>query len=83
MHLGVYTIEKTLFEGEVEKIVTHTTTGEITVLNDHIPLVSRLLQGETRITNQDKKEVALSLGGGFLEIQPENRAVILAEQKSS
>jgi F-type H+-transporting ATPase subunit epsilon len=82
MRLGVYTIEKTLFEGEVEKIIARTAMGEITVLNHHIPLVSRLEVGEVRITTPEKQETILNVQGGFIEVRPENKSIILAEQKS-
>ena len=59
MKLGVYTIEKTLFDGEAEKIIAETSTGEITVLDGHVPLVSELTQGEIRILDPEKRETRL------------------------
>ena len=83
MKLGVYTVEKTLFEGDVEKIIARTSTGEVTILNDHIPLLSRLIPSEIAIIAPEQKETRLPIQGGFLEVRPGNHAVILAEQKIS
>ncbi len=79
----VYTIEKTLFEGETEKIIAETSTGEITVLNGHIPLISELATGEIRILDPEKHETRIRIQGGFIEVRPENKTVILAEQQTS
>jgi len=83
MKLGIYTIDKTLFSGEAEKIIAETSTGEITVLNGHIPLISGLITGEIRILDPEKHETRIRIQGGFIEVRPENKIVILAEQKSA
>jgi len=83
MKLGIYTIEKTLFDGEAEKIIARTSTGEITVLDGHVPLVSELTRGEIRILDPEKRETRLPIQAGFIEVRPENKTVILAEQKSA
>ena len=81
MMLSVHTIDKTLFSGEAEKIIAQTSTGEITVLDGHIPLVSELVSGEIRILDPEKHETRLLIQAGFIEVRPENKTIILAEQK--
>lgn len=81
MKLGVYTIEGALFEGEVEKIIAASATGEITILNGHIPLISLLHGPEIKLIDKNNSEVKLSLNSGFLEVRPNNETVILAERK--
>lgn len=83
MKLAVYTIDKTLFSGEAEKIIAETSTGEIAILSGHVPLVSKLTKGEIRILDPEKRETRLAIQGGFIEVRPGNEAVILAEQKSA
>lgn len=82
MRVSVYTIEKTLFDGTAEKIIAETSTGEITVLDGHIPLVSELSMGEIRILDSEKRETRIAIQSGFIEVRPESKTVILAEQKS-
>jgi F-type H+-transporting ATPase subunit epsilon len=87
MKLGVYTIEKTLFEGEVEEVIAKTTTGEISILPNHIPLITRLTNGPLKIklphahvSGVDvEKEKTLDIPSGFLEVQPESSVVVLVD----
>lgn len=77
MKLGIYSIQQVLFEGEVERITLATTSGEITVLDNHMPLVSRVVAGGVRY-RREGKEGGLSLpAGGVLEVRPGNEAIIL------
>ena len=77
MHLGIYSIQETLFSGEVEKIIAQTPMGEITVLDGHIPLISKI-KGERVIIEQKGKSSEISIQEGILEVRPENEVVILA-----
>ena len=78
MKLEVYSIEKTLFDGEVKSITLATTGGEITVLDNHLPLITIVKPGEIYYTDQQNKEDRLSLAGGILEVRPDSEAIILA-----
>jgi len=77
MLLGIYSIGSTIFNGEVEKIIAQTPMGEITVLNGHIPLITKV-QGERIIIEQKSKSEEILLLDGILEVRPENEVVILA-----
>lgn len=77
MKLSIYSIQHTLFEGEVESITLPTPQGEITVLDNHLPLVSLVKEGEVRYTISGIRK-SLYLGGGVLEVRPESEVVILA-----
>ncbi len=78
MQIGIYTIKDTLYKGEAEKVIAKTTTGEITVLKDHIPLVSTLVAGPVRIISKNAPEKILEIKAGVIEVRPENQIVILA-----
>ena len=77
MQLGIYTIKDTLFLGEVDKIIAKTTTGEITILSDHLPLVSTLVPSIIKVTDKEG-EKSVQIKSGVIEIRPESRVVILA-----
>ena len=79
MQLGIYTLQGTLFEGEVKQITTTTTVGEVTILNQHIPLVSRLSGPTVRLVDIKDKESIIKITSGFLEVREEGEVVILAE----
>lgn len=77
INLKIATPEKVVYKDFVDQITLPTTTGEITVLPNHIPLISVLKPGEIRIL-KDNEEIPLAVSGGFIEIQAE-KVVILAD----
>jgi F-type H+-transporting ATPase subunit epsilon len=46
MKLRIVTPERILLEREVDSVTVPTQTGEITIMKNHIPLVSNLQAGE-------------------------------------
>ena len=80
MKLSIYTIQSTLFDGEVEKIIARTSTGEITVLDGHIPLMSVLKGPTVEVAGKNSERKTISLSSGFLEVRPGSKVVILANQ---
>lgn len=64
--------------GDIDGISLPTSTGEITILPGHIPLVSALVAGEARIKKGEETEF-LAVSGGFIEVQPNSKVVVLAD----
>jgi len=56
----------TAFEGKARTVTLPTLDGEITILSDHMPMVSVLVDGEIKIKSADR-EVWIAVSGGFLE----------------
>ena len=80
MKLGIYSLKKTLFEGEARSINCKTAAGEITVLDNHRPLISILKEGILKIIDAEGKEHYIPTSSGFLEVRP-NDAKLLIEEK--
>ncbi|MFA7286630.1 MAG: F0F1 ATP synthase subunit epsilon [Patescibacteria group bacterium] len=74
----ITTPERTVFRAEVEQVTIPTTSGQITVLPNHIPLVSELASGEL-VARQGNDEVVMAVTGGFAEMRSGNELVILAD----
>ena len=66
LKLRIITPNKIVLEKEILQITLPTSEGEITVLPNHIPLFSTLIEGVITIVD-DKEESFLSIGGGYLE----------------
>ena len=80
MRVSVYSIEETLFEGEAEKVIAKTPMGEITVLDDHLPIVSSLVGPVLKIFGRDESTTqTIDISSGFLEVRPESEVVILKD----
>jgi len=75
----IATPEKVIYENDaVLQVTIPTMDGEITVLPDHVPLVSVLKAGEMRIKDNDGEHI-LAVAGGFLEVRGHNEIIILAD----
>ena len=79
MQLGVYSLEKVLFNGEAVSVNCQTTTGEITVLDHHQPLISVLKKGVMKIIDKEQKEHYIEVNSGFLNITKGNQVKFLIE----
>lgn len=78
IHFKVATPEEVVYENDILQVSIPTTTGEITVMPNHIPLVSILQAGELRIKDNSGEHV-MAVSGGFLEVRADNQIVILAD----
>jgi len=77
--LRVVSVERSLFEGEVEFIIANGADGELGVLAKHAPLMTILKPGPLRIQETiGGPEQLLFVGGGFLEVLPD-RVTVLAD----
>jgi F-type H+-transporting ATPase subunit epsilon len=77
--LRVVSVERSLFEGEVEFIIANGADGELGVLARHAPLMTILKPGPLRIQEvYGGSEQVLFVGGGFLEVLPD-RVTVLAD----
>jgi F-type H+-transporting ATPase subunit epsilon len=78
LHLTIVTQEKELMSQDVDSITAMTTSGEVTILPEHIPLMTKLQDSEL-IFRRDGKENGIAVYGGFLNVEPENKVVVLAD----
>ncbi len=78
IHFEITTPEKVVFSDEVDSVSLPTKMGQITVLPNHIPLISSIESGEV-ITRKEGKENYLAISGGLAEVKGDNRVVVLAD----
>lgn len=74
----IATPERVVLDEQVTLVVVPTKSGEITVLPDHIPLVSGLKSGVVSAKKEDGSDVVMAVSGGFLEVS-KGGVVILAD----
>ena len=65
--LSVITPEKTVFEGSATSISVPSIDGEITVLQDHAPLIALLASGEMTVSDQTSQR-HMAVHGGFVQV---------------
>lgn len=78
LHLRIATLEKTVFDQEVQTVTIPGADGEIGVLENHVPLVTPLALGEI-VAKSNGEEFFMAVSGGMVEVQP-HRVLILADQ---
>lgn len=82
MKLSIYSLKKTLYAGDVISVNCKTTSGEITVLDRHRPLISVLPKGVVKVTDTNQKDYYFEVSSGFLEMRDTNDMRILVEEMS-
>ena len=78
IHLKIITHEKIVYENDVDEIYSPGVNGEFGVLYNHIPFMTTLKIGVTKVLTDGKPEFISTLGGIF-EVK-NNNAVILADE---
>ncbi len=80
MKLSVYSLKKVLFQGEAQSLNCKTITGEITVLDNHEPLVTVLAKGAIKVVDSKNQEQFFEIASGFLEVKEGNEVRCIVEQ---
>ena len=76
--LKIATQERLVEERDIIKITIPTTSGVITILPDHVPLISTLNPGILEVAMEGGKQEELVVSGGFLEFH-DNELTVLAD----
>lgn len=79
MKIGVYSLEKVLYQGEAREVNCRTKVGEITILQNHLPIISLLDKGTMKIIDNDAQEHYIPVSSGFLEFK-NNEGKFLVEE---
>ena len=81
MKIAVYSLSETLFEGEGDELIAHTQGGQITVLNEHIPLLTTLIGPKISIVRKNEEPFEVAFSAGVLEVRPQSEVVVLIGEK--
>jgi len=74
----IVTPEQVVLKEAVVRATIPTTSGELTILPDHIPLVSILQSGVIEVEKEGGEIEIMVVAGGFLEVQS-GKIIILAD----
>ena len=79
MKIAVYSLAETLFEGEADELIAQTSTGQIAILNEHIPLIITLIGPKLSLIRKNEQSLEIQLEKGVLEVRPQSEVVALIE----
>jgi F-type H+-transporting ATPase subunit epsilon len=74
--LEIITPERIAFSDKVEMVTAPSASGTIGILPHHVPLFTRLIEGEIKIS-KNMEELFLAIGSGFLEVTPEKVVILV------
>lgn len=74
LKLKIVTPERLVLEEMVDQVTLPTTVGEITVLPDHIPLISGLASGDV-VAVVNGEHVPMAVVGGFIEVKKNTEGI--------
>lgn len=70
IHVDIVSAEKSIFSGNAEMVFAPAIMGEVGIMPQHTPLLTRLKPGEVRLKLAGGEEEFFYVSGGILEIQP-------------
>lgn len=80
LQLKIITPDSIIYESsDVYYVNLMTGAGELTILADHIPLITTIKTGQIKV-GKDGDVFALAVSTGILEVQKDSHVVILAER---
>lgn len=82
LHFKILTPKGIVCDEYVDQVTVTTTSGEITILPNHIPLVSNLTIGQV-MTRTGEKQSLYSITGGVIEKKHSNECTILSSRSDA
>ncbi|WP_394132269.1 F0F1 ATP synthase subunit epsilon [Shewanella maritima] len=76
VNLDIVSAENSMFHGEVSFFEVSGVEGELGIMPNHAPLLTKIKPGMARMIMQDGSEDVMYLSGGILEVQPASISVL-------
>jgi len=78
-HVDIVSAEQAIYSGEATMVIAPGASGELGILPEHIPLLTRIKPGVVRIqVAGGGEEEVIYVSGGMMEVQPD-RVTVLAD----
>ncbi len=78
IHCEVVSVERVVFDDDVDMVVAPGDDGMLGILPHHAPLMTALKVGELVIKRAGQEDEVIAIGGGFMEVRPD-RVTVLAD----
>ncbi len=77
LHVNIVSAEQSIFSGDAEMVVAPGETGELGILPNHAPLLTRIKPGtvKVKLAGQTEEEIVY-VSGGILEVQPKALTIL-------
>jgi F-type H+-transporting ATPase subunit epsilon len=71
LHVDIVSAEQSIFSGEATMVIAPGEGGELGILPEHAPLLTRIKPGAVRIQSEGAEEEVIYVSGGMMEVQPD------------
>lgn len=78
LHVDIVSAEEQIFSGTADMIIAPGEAGELGILPEHAPLLTRIKPGTLRIQQGGQDTEVIYVSGGMMEVQPD-RVTVLAD----
>lgn len=78
IQVEIVSAEQEIFSGAADMVIAPGEGGELGILPEHVPLLTRVKAGTVRIRVTGAAEEVIYVSGGMMEVQPD-RVTILAD----
>jgi F-type H+-transporting ATPase subunit epsilon len=76
LHVNIVSAEQSIFEGEAQMVIAPGESGELGILPQHAPLLTRIKPGTVKVKMADGTEELVYVSGGILEVQPKALTIL-------
>lgn len=76
--VDIVSAEQEIFSGDAEMVIAPGEAGELGILPEHAPLLTRVKPGTVRVLRPGGEEEIIYVSGGMMEVQPD-RVTVLAD----
>jgi F-type H+-transporting ATPase subunit epsilon len=76
LHVNIVSAEQAIFSGEAEMVVAPGEAGELGILPQHTPLLTRIRPGTVKVKLVGGEEEMVYVSGGILEVQPKALTIL-------
>ncbi len=78
LHCTIVSAQEEIYSGDAAMVVATGEMGELGIMPQHAPLITRLKPGQVRVIHEEEEAEFLYISGGVLEVQP-HMVTILAD----
>ena len=78
LQVDIVSAEQQIFSGQADMVIAPGEGGELGILPEHAPLLTRIKPGTVRIVSGGNAEEVIYVSGGMMEVQPD-RVTVLAD----
>lgn len=77
--LSIISLEKIEYRDKVDEVICPGSEGELSVLENHIPLITALKEGEITVKRNNQIEKQIKISRGVLEVKPKEVVLLITK----